>query len=157
MTREQLPNGDGKLRVLIVDDNAEWAGQVRRLIERRLPESGREVRWESTMEGALGSQAEFHPNITLLDLDLPDSPPDKTIEIIKSFVPPVFVISAFQANNEIEFDKISLRCIRAGAVRVYSKDAMVILFLVREMVQEYLVSCYGPAREHHPDLALTPT
>lgn len=148
MTRAIHETNDhgGLLRVLIVDDNAEWANQVRRLIERKLPASGREVVWESTLAGALDSQKTFKPDITLLDLHLPDAGPDESIAAINEFIPPVFVMSAVGMEDELEFDRIKLRCIKAGAVRVYSKDSLVIFFLVGELVQEHLVNRYGPSR-----------
>jgi DNA-binding NarL/FixJ family response regulator len=118
------------LRILIVDDNAEWALAVRRLLERRLPDSGREVRWEASMKKAKASLGEFNADVTLLDLHLPDSKPEETISAIRDFLPPVFVISGFDDDD----DTLLYRCIEAGAANFYTKDELSINSLAKDIV-----------------------
>lgn len=140
---QSSPNGAAgspelkKLRVLIVDDNAEWAQIVRRVIERRLPDSSREVRWESTMKSAKEALLDFKPDVTLLDLEMADSTPEQTIEAIRLFNSQraVFIVSAHVfAQDDAATDILLLECMKAGAENVYSKDSVSIMFLVRDIV-----------------------
>ncbi len=140
-----------RLRVLIIDDNAEWASQVRRVIERRLPDGSREVKWASTMAGARELSASFQPHITLLDLDLPDSSPDETIESIKHFIPPVFVLSAFANRDARSDDLLWMKCAEAGAERVYTKDVISVMTLVSDIVFVHMKRTFQIKRERHGD------
>lgn len=123
------------LAVLIIDDNAEWARQVRMRIERWLPESNRVVRWESTLTAAKEALHVFHADVTILDLSLPDSPePMQTIKAINDFLPPVFVMSDFFTNDNPLQDQLAMNCMKAGAFNVYAKDEASVVWVVREIV-----------------------
>lgn len=127
------------LGVLLIDDNAEWARQVRQRIERSLPESNRCVRWESSLAAGKKALAEFHADVTILDLSLPDSPdPQQTLQAIPAFLPPVFVMSNHFLEDNPWHDQLAMDCLKAGAFRVYAKDEITVSWVVREIVQTHV-------------------
>lgn len=127
------------LGVLLIDDNAEWARHVRLRIERALPESNRQVRWESSLAGARKALQEFHADVTILDLSLSDSPdPNETLKAIPEFLPPVFVLSDHLGGENAWNDRLVMECLRVGAWRVYDKTESTVGWVVREIVQTHV-------------------
>jgi CheY-like chemotaxis protein len=126
------------LGVLLIDDNAVWAKEVVRLIESSLPFSNRRVRWEGSMAAALAALNEFQADRVWLDLDLSDSRPLETLQRIRDFPEPVYVLSDhFDKTNPLA-SKLAMECMEAGAHRVYPKDFETISFLVRDMAQAHI-------------------
>lgn len=59
-------------------------------------------------------------NITILDIELPDSDAEQTIASIHLFRPPVIVLSGHTSDDPYGRD-LSIRCIAAGAAHVFCK------------------------------------
>ena len=135
------------LGILIVDDNATWAHEVRRLIERRLPESNRKVRWEATIVAGLSALKEFHADYVWLDLDLPDSRPPETPNRIREFPEPVFIFSDHFDKSNPTANELAGNCLKAGARRVYTKDADTVEWLVGELAQEQFIRAHQTKKE----------
>ncbi len=126
------------LGVLLCDDNATWAQLVKQMIERRLPESNRKVRWEASIPAGILALEEFHADVVLLDLDFPDSRPYETRDIISKFPEPVYVLSDHFDKNNPTASTMAMDCMRAGAYRVYNKDVETVEWLIGELVQSHI-------------------
>lgn len=81
------------LRILIVDDDFNGASSLARLLTLRITIEQRplEVTMVQTMEEGLKYAA--LANVTILDLDLPDSTPSQTLDAIRLFRPPVIIMT----------------------------------------------------------------
>lgn len=134
------------LGILIIDDNASWAEGVKRIFETRLPESNRQVRWESSMSAGLQALKSFHADVVWLDLDLPDSRPYETIPRIKEFPSPVYVLSDHFDKKHPTASAIATECMKAGAHRVYPKDIETVEFLVGDIAQAHVHHTFNGTR-----------
>jgi DNA-binding response OmpR family regulator len=89
-------------RVLVVDDEP----QITRLLQRVLERTGRyEVRTENKGADALGAALDFHPQLVLLDVCMPDMDGDRVAEAMRE-VPelrsvPVFFLTGLVRPDEI--------------------------------------------------------
>jgi len=105
-------------KVLIVDDHRENAAALAMLIEAswKLPGDEMKVVVVHTMEDARKERDDS--NVTILDLDLPDSSPEDTMAEIKNFPPPVIVLTGCAD------DALSAACMVAGAAHVFIKGSL---------------------------------
>jgi two-component system KDP operon response regulator KdpE len=70
-------------KILIVEDSIVSAMLMEASINRKQPEFTVHIR--KSLRGALAELALFRPHIVILDLSLPDSPPEETIAAIPLF------------------------------------------------------------------------
>jgi len=65
--------------VLIIEDDRDYC----ELVERALRLEGFDVRTAGTLREGMEAMAAKHPDVVVLDLGLPDSPIDETVEAVK--------------------------------------------------------------------------
>lgn len=92
------------MKILIIDDDQGWRETVIRFIRRGMGDHLSNL-WfyeAGTMQQAISlinSPEAADINITLLDLNLPDSSKEETLAMIPSFPPPVIVTSSDDADE----------------------------------------------------------
>lgn len=106
------------IKVLIIDDSAECSFALAQLIRVcwKLPEDEMVIICVATLADGLREGQDA--NVTILDLELPGSSPEETIEAIPKFRPPVIVLTGYAD------DALSVKCIAAGATHVYIKGSL---------------------------------
>ncbi len=105
-----MPPSPTKIRVLLVEDSPTDARLVQSMAE-RAPNITLEITWVSTLQKALERLRIPNIDLILLDLMLPDSPAQETIERIRHEVPVVPVVVWTSVDNP----EFASRAIQAGA------------------------------------------
>jgi DNA-binding response OmpR family regulator len=106
-----------RIKILIVEDHVPTAGALARLLDRE--DSMVQSRIVGTLAEALRESREWCPDVTLLDLCLPDSPGwQSTVEAIPRFKPPVIVVS------DLVDEEVRVAARKAGAENVFKKQTV---------------------------------
>ena len=104
---------DLERKVLVVDDNAEFAGMVRRLLESQ----GYRVSIAATGNLAMERVISDTPHVILLDLKLPDIPGMEVLQRIKSIKPDIAIIILTGYGGE----QVAVDFMKAGTMDFLSK------------------------------------
>lgn len=121
-------------KLLLIEDDREQARCITKLLERAAPDIF-DIRCVHTLAEGMRASKEMEADLTLLDLQLPDSPDwHYTAAAIPKFFPPVIVIT-FMPPKEVEVE-----CMAYGAQRVFDKAEVlkVIEVLVGEITRSIL-------------------
>jgi len=102
-----------KRKILVVDDNAEFAGLVRRLLESKDFQVSIAVNGKTAIEKALSDI----PELALLDLKLPDIPGEEVLERMKEINKDIAVIVVTGFGGE----QVAVDLMRKGAIDFLSK------------------------------------
>ena len=107
------------MKILVVDDNAESRRGLKQLIEInwKLPDVPLDVVCVGTM--AEGLREAQDASVTILDLSLPDSSLDESIDKIVLFPPPVIVMTGYSDAD------ITARCMANQAAHVFIKGSLI--------------------------------
>lgn len=106
------------IRVLVVDDDPVQLAMV----ERALPSEWFDVRCVEHLHDLLESGRAHRPQLVLLDVNLPDSPPERTVALVRDATPGARVV-LYSAWEE---SKLRALCRQLGADAYISKSESVI-------------------------------
>lgn len=106
-------------RLLIIEDNKQEADNLVELVARPLEV---ETRIAVNMTEGLVLIETWHPDAVLLDLGLPDSPPEITIGQIPRIASLCHALVILTGNSGLDADAMRIRCITLGARSFVQKD-----------------------------------
>lgn len=121
------------IRILVIDDDPVQLSMV----ERALPSEWFDVRCVEHLHELPHSGREHRPQVVLLDVNLPDSPPDRTIALVREAAPGARIV-LYSAWEE---SKLRALCKQLGADAYISKSESVIG--IGRKLRELQGSTYG--------------
>jgi DNA-binding response OmpR family regulator len=104
------------MRILLIEDDAEQATALARLLE-KISENKLSIDIAHTLKEGIRKSQAMHPDVCYLDLSLPDASVDEVIGSIKFLYPPVIVITALDDPNQ----DLKLECFAHGAQNFFQK------------------------------------
>lgn len=109
------------MRILIIDDHKESADALCRLLHERMdPTEVVQCEVAGTLADGKRLSYSFQPEVTTLDVCLPDATEQEVLDAIKDLIEPVVVVSA-----KIDDDKVlAAKCWLYGAKGVQSKRGL---------------------------------
>src|SRR5258706_9025217 len=122
------------LKVLVVEDDADYAGLVQRWLSAPTDGIGFDLAWTDSLEAATEGLAHGGIDLVLLDLGLPDSDGLQTFTGIRQVDPTLPVIVFSTADNEA----IALQAIQQGAQDYLVKSTCTGELLVRAVRYAHL-------------------
>lgn len=107
------------IKLLVVDDDKETRAILGHLVDATRRGVPTEVLFAETLAEARVITELEKPQITFLDLNLPDATVDEVLASIRSFQPPVIIVTGMSANEEREGQPegrtLLAECMAAGA------------------------------------------
>jgi CheY-like chemotaxis protein len=132
------PVANGKKKVLVVEDNADWRELLTMIIRR----SGHEVVIAGTGKDAIRQASMTHPDLILMDLGLPEISGDEATVQLKADPStqhiPVVIQTAFGAGPNAK------RAIEAGAAEIMHKP--ISITDIQKLLSKYLSGGDGKPR-----------
>lgn len=133
------------MRILIVDDHAEFVGSLTKLLTIQMKECAPEIRSASNLDDGIALANQWQADITLLDPGLPNYEMEEVLAAIKeSFPPPVIVITAYPD----EAGELMKMAYRHGAQNFFQKKALD-GNLISSIHSAYLRYKLSPSTDHH--------